>query len=305
MRFLNPKTDFAFKKIFGSEQSRDILISFLNAILGFEGSGRIEEVNILDPYTAPKIAGMKDTYVDVKAKDGTGRQFIIEMQVLNVDGFEQRVLYNACKTYAGQLEKGEEFVALTDVIALTITDFNLFPERPQVINKFKLRADDGEIYSDDLELVFVELPKFTKTEAELVDIQDKWFYFLKHAPDVHLIPPTLQSESPIVHAFDIANRAGLTPEEEDAQFRREVWIDMQRGILRKVKQAEQAEKNAEQAEKAGFEKGMAEGKAKGMAEGERQKAFSIAEALLSSMDDMQIARITGLPLQDINTLRCD
>src|SRR5947209_2036670 len=159
MRFLNPKTDFAFKKIFGSNQSTDILLSFLNAVLGLRHPCRIVDVTILDPYQAPRIVGMKDTYVDVRAVDETGRQFIVEMQVLNVQGFEQRVLYNACKAYAGQIENGQKYKMLTDVIALTITDFVMFPERSGVISKFKLRAADGGLYGGDLELVFAELPK--------------------------------------------------------------------------------------------------------------------------------------------------
>ncbi|MDX8406650.1 MAG: Rpn family recombination-promoting nuclease/putative transposase, partial [Mariprofundus sp.] len=90
MRFLNPKTDFAFKRIFGSAESSDILISFLNAILGLQSPFCIAEVTIIDPYRAPKIKGMKDTYLDVQAKDEQGKSYIIEMQVLNVEGFEQR-----------------------------------------------------------------------------------------------------------------------------------------------------------------------------------------------------------------------
>ena len=83
MRFLNPKTDFAFKKIFGSSESTEILLSFLNAILGLELPYRLRELTILDPYNAPKIRGMKDTYLDVKARDEQGKDYIIEMQVRN------------------------------------------------------------------------------------------------------------------------------------------------------------------------------------------------------------------------------
>jgi len=162
MKFLNPKTDFAFKKIFGSEESQDILLSFLNALLGLTSPYRLNDVTILDPYLAPKIRGMKDSYLDVRAKDETGKSYIIEMQVLNVAGFEKRVLYNACKTYAGQLSSGEDYHLLTDVIAITITDFIMFPDLNAISNKFKLRADAGEVYNDDLELVFAELPKFRK-----------------------------------------------------------------------------------------------------------------------------------------------
>src|SRR5258708_2775385 len=136
MRFLNPRTDFAFKKIFGSEESQDILLSFLNAILDLKSPYKIEEVKILDPYLAPKIQGIKDTYVDVRARDEQNRWYIIEMQVLNVEGFEKRVLYNACKSYASQLDSGERYHLLTEVVAVTITNFVMFKERAEIVNNF-------------------------------------------------------------------------------------------------------------------------------------------------------------------------
>ncbi len=101
MQFINPLTDYAFKKIFGSAESEDILLSFLSAMLGLEAPWRLREVKIQDPYLAPPILGMKDTFVDVRAIDEQGKHYIIEMQVLPVAGFEQRVLYNSCKKYAG------------------------------------------------------------------------------------------------------------------------------------------------------------------------------------------------------------
>ena len=91
MIFVNPKNDFAFKKIFGSEQHKNILISFLNGIL-YDGKSTIQDLDILNPYLAPRIRGVKDTYLDVKAKLDSGISVIIEMQVLNVEGFEKRIL---------------------------------------------------------------------------------------------------------------------------------------------------------------------------------------------------------------------
>ena len=128
MRFFNPKTDYAFKKIFGSAASQDILISFLNAILALDGAEEINDVTILDPRLAPRIDGMKDTYLDVRVQDQRGRSYIVEMQVLNVEGFEKRILYNACKAYVKQLGKGDPYHLLTEVVAVTITDFIMFPE---------------------------------------------------------------------------------------------------------------------------------------------------------------------------------
>jgi predicted transposase/invertase (TIGR01784 family) len=323
MRFLNPKTDFAFKKIFGSDQSKDILLSFLNAMLTLPPTQQIIEVTILDPYQAPKILGMKDTFVDVRATDETGRQFIIEMQVLNVQGFEQRVLYNACKNYAGQLSASERYTDLSDVIALTITDFVMFPERQTFNTSFKLRADDGELYSEDLALVFVELPKFNKTLEALSDIQDRWLYFLKQAPSLEMIPESFKSDQSLVHAFDIANRAGLSPEEEEAQDKREIFIRDQRGALSKAI-AEGLEKGRtegraegeaiglergeaigiEKGVAIGVEKGVAIGVEKGVAIGVEQGKRDIALNLLTlGLSTEQIIAATGLTAEAIANLR--
>lgn len=92
MRFINPKTDYAFKKIFGSTESKDILISFLNALV-YEGNFTIEDLEIINPNLPPKIQGLKDTYLDVRATLNDGTLVIIEMQVLNVQSFGKRVLF--------------------------------------------------------------------------------------------------------------------------------------------------------------------------------------------------------------------
>src|SRR5215210_2794489 len=168
MRFINPKTDFAFKKIFGSDRSKGILISFLNALLYGE-QPVIVDLEIIDPYLAPKIQGMKDTFVDVRARLQDGHRVIIEMQVLNVEGFEKRVLYNAAKAYSTQLLVGESYKQLHGVVALTITDFVMFPDCPDLQSAYALKEKTRltNYPEGDLELVFVELPKFKKSLEEL------------------------------------------------------------------------------------------------------------------------------------------
>jgi predicted transposase/invertase (TIGR01784 family) len=162
MRFLDVKTDYAFKKVFGSENSKEILISFLNSVLHFNDDQKIISLSIVDPYNIPMLKGMKDTYVDVKAVLDNGCHVIIEMQVLNTEGLEKRILYNAAKKYSAQLKKGEEYQLLNPVIALTITDFELFKDNKELITHFKLIEKQQLIeYSDDIELIFIELPKFT------------------------------------------------------------------------------------------------------------------------------------------------
>ena len=141
MIFINPKIDFAFKKIFGSEDSKDILISFLNALI-YEAQPVIQDLEI-HPYLAPRIRGLKSTYLDIKAKileveTAEQRTVIIKMQVLNIEGFEKRILYNAAKSYSIQLGSGYDYTLLNPVIGLTITDFVMFKELDNVISKFIL-----------------------------------------------------------------------------------------------------------------------------------------------------------------------
>jgi predicted transposase/invertase (TIGR01784 family) len=189
--YINPKTDFAFKKIFGSKKSKDILISFLDAVL-YNAEGIIMEVEILDPYQAPRIKGIKDSYLDVKATITGNKTVIIEMQVLNVLGFEKRVLYNAAKALSIQLAVGEDYTLINPVIALTITDFEMFPDRQKIISRYRFKEKDTYTdYSDDIELVFIELPKFKKTLNELETLVDKWLYFLKAANELESVPPLL------------------------------------------------------------------------------------------------------------------
>jgi len=240
MQFIDVKTDFAFKKVFGSPASKDILISFLNATLDF-GNNQIIDLDIINPYQISM--GLKDTYVDVKAKLKNGTTVIIEMQILNQLGFGKRILSNWAKAYSTQLDKGDKYDQLKPVIALTITDFILF-ENPElesvVISYFGILEKNHKLpyLEDDFELVFVELPKFEKTESQLGSITDKWLYFLKHAGDLKSIPQILSCERAISHALSIANAASSTVEESDVQESKLRWLADHRASLERVLRAE-------------------------------------------------------------------
>lgn len=242
MRFLDVKTDFAFKKVFGSEESKEILISFLNAVIYLDSPRRIKEVTIVDPYSIPLLKGMKDTYVDVKARLDDGTSVIIEMQVLNHPGFEKRILYNAAKNYSVQLKKGEDYTLLNPVIALTLVDFSMFDSTEKLITRFKLIEKEAFIeYNDDIELIFVELPKFNKQESDLQDIRDKWIYFVKNAGTLDYVPKEMGSE--LNKAFEIINEANLSETELEAQYKRKEFIYIQKSSI-------------QQAEQKGVEKGI-------------------------------------------------
>ncbi|WP_293336720.1 Rpn family recombination-promoting nuclease/putative transposase [Microcoleus sp. CAWBG58] len=275
MTFINPKTDYAFKKIFGSSESKDILISFLNAII-YEGNPTIQDLEIINPNLPPQVEGLKDSSLDVKAKLADDTLVIIEMQVLNVESFGQRILYNAAKTYASQLQKGQGYRMLRPVIALTITDFEMFKNSNQLISRFVYKEEISNLpYPDnDLKLVFVELPKFTKTVDQLETLADKWLYFMKYAVTITEIPPVMNSVPEIHQAFDIADRVNLSVEEIANIERQEMFIYDQQGTIIK------AERDARQEEKQ-----------------------AIARQLLDRLDDATIAQITGLSVQDVQNLR--
>lgn len=298
MRYLDVKTDFAFKKVFGSEESKEILISFLNAVLTFPGNRVVEDLTIVDPYTIPMLKGMKDSYVDVKARLDDGSGVIIEMQVLNHPGFEKRVLYNAAKHYSMQLGKGEEYQLLNPVIALTIADFTMFEESDEVISHFKLLEKTQFIdYSDDIELVFVELPKFRKEDRELETIRDKWIYFIQNAGSLEFVPQSMEEE-PIGRAFEIVNEANMAPEELEAQHKRKEFIYIQKSSLQMAE-----EKGMAQGMAQGMEKGMEKGRAEGVEEGVQKGKLETAKAMLAMNLPLEtISRATGLEKEKILAL---
>lgn len=273
MRFINPKTDFAFKKIFGSEQSKDILISFLNGML-YEGKSVILDLEIVNPYQVPRIRGIKDTYLDVKAKITGDKTVIIEMQVLNVEGFEKRILYNASKAYSIQWETGEDYTLLNPVIALTITDFEMFPHLERVINRFILKEKDFlvDYLTEDLELVFVELPKFDKPLEQLESLTDKWIYFLKNARNLEIVPENMGDVPELQKAFAIANQATMNREELDDLERREIYIHDQRNAIRRAV---------------------------------KDNSVEIAKRLLGVLNEETISKTTGLSLEEVQRMKRD
>src|SRR4028119_1543569 len=273
MTFINPKTDYAFKKIFGSSESKDILISFLNAMI-YDGNPTIADWEIINPNLPPRVEGLKDTYLDVKAKLADGTLVIIEMQVLNVESFGKRVLYNAAKTYALQLQKGEGYRMLRPVIALTLTDFEMFKNSDRLISRFVYKEETTNLkYTDNnIELIFVELPKFTKQVDQLETLADKWIYFMKYAMTITDVPEIMDSVPEIHQAFDIANQVNLSPEELEDIERREMFICDQQGA---ILQAVQEEK------------------------------LAIARQLLDRLDDATIGQTTGLSIEDVRKLRSE
>ncbi len=289
-KFLNPRNDFAFKHIFGSPKHQDILIHFLNDMLEFKGDKAIQKIEYLPTNQDPIVAAQKYSLVDVLCEDQKGRQYIVEMQVARRTGFEKRAQYYAAKTYSRQLNGGENYQDLREVIFLAITDFVMFPDKPAYKSNHVIL--DKETLTHDLKdfsFTFLELPKFNKAIAELETIVDKWAYFFKHAEETTEteLPQIVGSDTVIEQAYEALNRFSMT-EIEFNSYERDVKQEMDTvAALHYAKSA-----------------GIEEGEAKGKAEGGKEKASDMAKKMLADqIDDAIILRYTGLSSQELQILK--
>jgi predicted transposase/invertase (TIGR01784 family) len=286
MQFINPKTDYAFKRIFGSIESHDILISFLNAIL-YQEQEKIVELEILNPYSPGTTFDLKDTYLDVKATLNDRHIVLIEMQLNPKAAFDKRVLYNGAKMYANQLEMAANYSSLKPVIALTIVDFNFIKDSNKIINYFILKnRETNEVYkNEDLELVFVELPKFTKKLNELENLTDKWLYFLKHCAEFTEKPYMMEIVPSLNKALEIANRVNLSLEELEEIQKRMIWLaDQENELL--------------EAEEKGIKKGLQQG----LQQGKVELIISLLENILGEIPQEMIDKIVNLSPEKLENI---
>jgi predicted transposase/invertase (TIGR01784 family) len=284
MKFVDPKTDIAFKKIFGNDAHKSILIEFLNEILELDSP--IESVTINNAYQAPRFKGLKETTLDVKATDKLKREFIVEMQVEKETAFAKRAIYYSSKAYSQQLKKAQKYHLLKPVIFLGILDFTMFEEHNDVISRHLiLNKKTGQHDLKDLEFNFIELPKFTKSECELETVADKWIYFLQHADDLDHVPENANTPA-LQEAYEVAAQHTWTAEELDIYEAQEFKIAVDANVL-------------ESARMEALEQGKLEGKL----EGEKLKALEIAKNLLATgLDIKTIAKLTGLTHTEIENL---
>ena len=172
-KFLDPKNDVAFRRIFGSEKNKDILIHFVNDILELKNGNKIREVTFLPTIQDPEIASKKQSIVDVLCKDENGVQIIVEMQVSPQEGFEKRAQYYAAKAYSRQLNRGKaegsRYIDLKSVIFIAISDSIVFKNKKSYKSNHVIL--DKESFSRDLRdfsFTFIELPKFEITDLNLL-----------------------------------------------------------------------------------------------------------------------------------------
>jgi len=230
MQFGTPRTDFIFVRVFANEQAKEVGISFLNAILGLEGSRAIADFQLLEFSQKPRVSSLMYSFVYVKCRNNQGSEFVVPMQLLYFGGVEKRIPPNACKVSVDRFANGDDFPKRNQVIGITVLDFTLFRGSEQYLYCFKFKEKmANDFYLDEVRHYFIELPKFTKTEWELETPIEKWCYFIKHAGRLQAIPKKLNS-GPYLKAFELASRANMTKEEWEAFDATAVWVQDQHGV---------------------------------------------------------------------------
>ena len=294
-KFLNPKLDLTFKKIFGTEKNKNILIQFLNDILGFTGIDTIQEVEFLSTYMDPEIASDKQSIVDVLCKDSIGNRFVIEMQLARDKGFEKRAQLYAAKAYSRQVGKGGEYIDLKTVFFIAISDNTIFPEEVNYISTHNIRdmKTNGH-YLKGFQFVFIELPKFAKNRVEeLESTIERWCFFFKYAEDTTDEDlRNIAEKSPIIKlAYDELDKFHWNEKDLVAYEERLMDLRKEEGIL------------AQKLDDA-TEKGIQIGEERGRAEGEQQAKIAVAKNLLKAGVSVDlIAESTGLPKAEIAQLK--
>jgi predicted transposase/invertase (TIGR01784 family) len=291
MEKIDPRVDVAFKKIFGVEENKDLLISLINSIVSQED--QVSEVTILNPYNPKNFRKDKLSILDIKAKSQEGKRFNIEIQISDEADYDKRALYYWAKLYTEQLQVSQDYSLLSKAIGIHILSFTSIPEVKKYHNVFHLtEKETGVSYFKDLELHTIELKKFSGDQREEVNdlvakirsSLDIWVAFLTRQDLLNRerLPEPL--DNPVLKkALNVLDVMNFSPEEREAYEEHLKWLRIEANTLKKYEA-----------------KGFAEGEAKGREEEKKEIARTM---LAKGMDVETISSITGLSIEDIESLR--
>jgi predicted transposase/invertase (TIGR01784 family) len=304
-KYLNPFTDFGFKKLFGEEPHKAVLIGFLNALLP-------EKHQIQDlQYTRTERLGLtlldRRAIFDLSCISPSGERFVVELQKSKHNFFKDRTVYYATFPIQEQAQRGDWDYRLSAVYTVGILDF-LFEEdrdNDEVVHFIQLKNQNGEVFYDKLTFIYLTLPRFNKTLDELETAQDKWLYIFKHLQDLQEIP-AIFNEGVFPQLFETAELACFNSVERDAyQESLKNYRDW-KGVMNTAIEEAEAEghkRGHEQGLEEGLEQGLEQGLEKGREEGAKIKTLELARNLLDVLDNATIALKTGLSEQEVQHLR--
>lgn len=222
---IDPTVDYAFKRVFATEENAPLLIHFLNAVLEPEPSKRIVAIELLTTVNDRQTADDKVTLVDLRVRDSAGRHYIIEMQLVVTQAFRERILYYGCRDYAQQLQDGVDYAGLMPTIVICIVGKKLFPKESGHHFCFRLTAEGCSVpFTDRLEIHTIELEKFAATSDDLATALDQWLFFLKNGDELEAgnLPESLDSPEvrQAVEVLDMISQAERDRELYEAEFKR-------------------------------------------------------------------------------------
>lgn len=302
MARINPKVDFAFKKLFGSEENKDILISFINSILSEDQ--QIKDIILKNPYNIANYKKDKMSILDIKAVDEKGVWYDIEMQLSEQVFYEKRAFYYWARVYADQMEGGYDYDKLKKTISINILDFNYLDEE-DFHNTYKVFNEKSKKeLSNFFEMHFIELNKFKKDFKDVKTALDRWAVFLNRAYELekNKIPDELAQDESIKKAIETLDIMYLDSEERE-MYENELKRIRDYVAEMKTAQIRGMEQGLEQGIEQGIQQGIQKGIQQGIEQGENRKAVEIAKNLLDILDDEMISLKTGLSLEEIKKLR--
>jgi len=293
-RYINPYTDFGFKKLFGEEANKDLLIDFLNAFL--PEKHRVKTLTFHNTEQLGSGITHRKAVFDIYCEAENGEHFIVEMQKARQDWFKDRALFYAAFPIRNQAPKGlvegDEWnyeLKAVYLIAVLGFEYDQNEERRKLQRNVSLKDQDGDLFYDKLQFIFLQMPLFTKTESELETHQDKWYFFLKNLSSFRQIPAILR-EPIFERAFETAEIAKMSPEESRTyEAHLKAYRDNESAMATAVREGK-AEGRAE---------GIVEGEAKGKAEGIAEVARNLKQA---GLNIALIVQTTGLSENEIERL---
>lgn len=243
-RYINPYTDFGFKKLFGTELNKDLLISFLNAL--FDGKQVITDVRYMNSEHLGIYSGERRAIFDVNCENEQGEKFIVEMQNVYQQFFKDRSVFYSTFPIREQALQGDWNFELKSVYTIGILNF-VFPEdeysKDCLFHEVKLMdTEDKHVFFDKLTFMYIEMPKFNKTENELVTMLDKWLFVLRNLSRLMERPAALQ-ERIFTRLFEQAEIAKFSPEDQ-RQYEDSIkaYRDINNAINTAKKEAKEEEK---------------------------------------------------------------
>lgn len=283
-KYINPFTDFGFKKIFGEEASKPLLLDFLNALLPHQP--KIIDLGFKNAEQLGQTEADRRAIYDIYCESESGEKFIVELQKAKQNYFKERTIYYSTFPIREQAEKGEwnynlKAVYCVGILDFTFDDYESEPEKTEVVHIIKLKNQNGKTFYDKLTYIYLEMPNFKRAEPELKTRLDKWLYFIKHLEDFQTIPTIFKDEI-FIQAFEKAEIAKFGQEElEKYEMNLKIYRDYKNTV------------------DTAFEEGKLEGKLEGRQEGKLEVAIKLKQRGVSLKD---ISEITGLSENEIDKL---